>query len=38
MNIETIAAIATSPGKGGIGVIRVAGPKASEACKKLTGR
>ncbi|WP_294494314.1 tRNA uridine-5-carboxymethylaminomethyl(34) synthesis GTPase MnmE [uncultured Ruminobacter sp.] len=37
MDKETIAAIATSSGKGGIGVIRVAGPKSTEICKIITG-
>lgn len=30
MNQDTIAAIATAPGQGGIGIIRISGPKAEE--------
>jgi tRNA modification GTPase len=37
MDKDTIAAIATSLGKGGIGVIRVAGPKSIDVCKIITG-
>ena len=33
---DTIAAIATPIGKGGIGVIRVSGPKSHDICRKLT--
>ena len=32
---ETIAAISTPPGKGGIGIVRVSGPDTPEICKKL---
>jgi len=32
---ETIAAIATPPGVGGIGIIRVSGPEAEDICRKL---
>lgn len=35
---ETIAAIATPPGKGGVGVIRVSGPKALWLAHQLTTR
>ena len=35
---DTIAAIATAPGLGGIGVIRLSGPEALAAGLKLTGR
>ena len=35
---ETIAAIATPPGAGGIGVLRVSGPRALGIAKSLTGR
>jgi tRNA modification GTPase len=35
---DTIAAIATPPGKGGIGVIRVSGPRAPAICRTLFGR
>lgn len=34
---ETIAAIATPPGRGGISVVRVSGPRAREALTALTG-
>src|SRR5690606_34993444 len=34
---DTIAAIATPPGIGGIGIVRVSGPGASEVCRALTG-
>ncbi|MCZ6803751.1 MAG: tRNA uridine-5-carboxymethylaminomethyl(34) synthesis GTPase MnmE [Proteobacteria bacterium] len=36
-NIDTIAAIATPPGRGGIGVIRVSGKRCKEIFKALTG-
>lgn len=32
----TIAAIATPPGRGGVGVIRLSGPKAYEIAQNLT--
>jgi tRNA modification GTPase len=35
---DTIVAIATPPGRGGIGVVRVAGPRAVEIARSLTGR
>lgn len=35
---DTIAAIATAPGRGGIGVIRISGPAAGEICKRVIGR
>jgi len=34
-NTETIAAIATAPGKGGVGIIRVSGPKARELAQQV---
>lgn len=34
---DTIAAIATPPGRGGVGVIRVSGPKSGEICLAITG-
>ena len=34
---ETISAIATPPGKGGVGIIRVSGPKALSIAKAITG-
>lgn len=34
---ETIAAIATPPGKGGIGIVRVSGPMAAVIARALTG-
>ena len=36
-NIETIAAIATPPGKGGVGVIRLSGPKALALGEAMSG-
>jgi tRNA modification GTPase len=35
---DTIAAIATAPGRGGVGIIRVSGPKAVEICQAVIGR
>ena len=35
---ETIAAVATAPGRGGIAVIRVSGPDALAVARRLTGR
>ena len=35
--IDTIAAIATPPGKGGIGIVRVSGPQTQEICRNLFG-
>lgn len=35
---DTIAAIATPPGRGGIGVIRVSGQRMAEFARKLTGK
>jgi len=37
-NTDTIAAIATPPGKGGIGVIRLSGPQALAIAEKICGR
>ncbi len=38
MNLtETIAAIATPPGRGGIGIVRVSGPEAAAIARELTG-
>jgi tRNA modification GTPase len=36
MNMGTIVAIATPPGRGGVGIIRVSGPLACEIAKKIT--
>ncbi|HEV2321953.1 MAG TPA: tRNA uridine-5-carboxymethylaminomethyl(34) synthesis GTPase MnmE [Gammaproteobacteria bacterium] len=36
-NPETIAAIATPPGRGGVGIIRVSGPKAADIALKVGG-
>ncbi|MYM63783.1 tRNA uridine-5-carboxymethylaminomethyl(34) synthesis GTPase MnmE [Pseudomaricurvus sp. HS19] len=35
---DTIAAIATAPGKGGVGIIRVSGPAAAGIAREVTGR
>ena len=37
MNNDTIAAIATPSGQGGVGIIRISGHKASEIAKKISG-
>lgn len=37
-NIDTIAAIATPPGRGGVGIIRVSGPLAKTISKKILGK
>lgn len=34
---DTIAAIATAPGRGGVGIVRVSGPQAKEICSALIG-
>ncbi|MDH5735612.1 MAG: tRNA uridine-5-carboxymethylaminomethyl(34) synthesis GTPase MnmE [Gammaproteobacteria bacterium] len=36
-NIDTITAIATPPGRGGVGIVRVSGPKAGEIAVKILG-
>ncbi len=38
LNKDTIAAIATAPGKGGVGIIRVSGPKVREIAQHITQR
>lgn len=35
---DTIAAIATPPGRGGVGVIRVSGPGCADICSAIVGR
>ncbi len=37
-HIDTVVAQATPPGRGGVGIIRVSGPKAKEVAMALTGR
>ncbi|SMB21665.1 GTPase [Sterolibacterium denitrificans] len=37
MNEETIAAVATAPGRGGIGVVRVSGPRLTDFARRLCG-
>lgn len=37
MNTETIAAIATPPGRGGVGIVRISGPKSSLIAEKILG-
>jgi len=36
--IDTIAAIATAPGRGGVGIVRVSGPKSSDIAGKILGK
>lgn len=36
--MDTIAAISTPPGRGGIGIVRVSGPRASEVATAVVGR
>lgn len=38
MTTDTIVAQATPPGRGGVGIIRVSGPKASEVALTITGK
>jgi len=35
---DTIAAVATAPGKGGVGIVRVSGPKSFEIADKVLGK
>ncbi len=35
---ETIAAVATAPGRGGVGIVRVSGPKSREIADKILGK
>ena len=35
---DTIAAIATAPGRGGVAVVRVSGPDAWDVAQKVAGR
>ncbi|WP_448212321.1 tRNA uridine-5-carboxymethylaminomethyl(34) synthesis GTPase MnmE [Colwellia sp. MEBiC06753] len=37
-NSETIAAQATAPGRGGVGIIRISGPKATVVAEKILGK
>jgi len=37
MATETIAAIATPPGIGGVGIIRISGPRVAEVAQRVTG-
>lgn len=37
-NNDTIAAIATAPGRAGIGIVRVSGPQAAELGQRITGK
>ncbi len=36
MNVDTIVAIATPPGRGGVGIIRVSGPLSCDIARKVT--
>lgn len=35
---ETIAAVATPPGRGGVGIVRISGARAREICERIAGR
>ena len=35
---DTIAAVSTPPGRGGIGIVRVSGPRAAEMAREVVGR
>lgn len=35
---DTIAAVATAPGRGGVGIVRVSGPRARALAITLSGR
>jgi len=37
-NTDTIAAIATAPGRGGVGIVRVSGPASARIAKKILGK
>ena len=37
MNVDTIAAIATPAGQGGVGIIRISGQKSAEIAEKISG-
>lgn len=36
MNVDTVIAIATPPGRGGVGIIRISGPLSCDIAKKIT--
>jgi len=36
-NTDTIAAIATAPGRGGVGIVRISGPKSAAIAEKILG-
>ncbi|MDF5491043.1 tRNA uridine-5-carboxymethylaminomethyl(34) synthesis GTPase MnmE, partial [Vibrio parahaemolyticus] len=38
MTTDTIVAQATAPGRGGVGIIRVSGPKANQVALEVTGK
>ena len=38
MSRDTIAAIATAQGRGGVGIVRVSGQLAKQIAKQMTGR
>ena len=38
VDTDTIAAVATAPGRGGVGIVRVSGPLASDIAQAVTGR
>lgn len=36
-SVDTICAVATPPGRGGVGIVRISGPDAAQLAKSLTG-
>lgn len=38
MTTDTIVAQATAPGRGGVGIIRVSGPKANQVALEVTAK
>ncbi|MCV6604238.1 MAG: tRNA uridine-5-carboxymethylaminomethyl(34) synthesis GTPase MnmE, partial [Porticoccaceae bacterium] len=37
IDTDTIAAVATAPGRGGVGIIRISGPRTREIAKQVVG-
>lgn len=38
LNTDTICAVATPPGAGGLGIVRISGPRVPEICREMLGR